>query len=107
MARLAEIPARLIHGRWDVSGPLDTAWARLDARPKSELPIWDDTGDGGMGFSEAITAALGQFGAGSWELSKHPIVTNRRQVAKLLNALLLLYMTQTYLLRTYGNNTFI
>lgn len=61
MHRLAEIPAVLIHGRWDISGPLDIAWALHRAWPKSELQILDDAGHGGLGFPEAITAALDKF----------------------------------------------
>ena len=61
MHRLAEIPAVLIHGRWDVSGPLDTAWAIHRAWPKSELQILDEAGHGGVGFPEAMTAALDKF----------------------------------------------
>jgi proline iminopeptidase len=63
MDRLADIPAVLIHGRWDVSGPLDTALALHQAWPQSELQILEDAGHGGMGFSEAITAALDRFRA--------------------------------------------
>lgn len=61
MHRLAEVPAVLIHGRWDISGPLDTAWALHRAWPKSELRILDDAGHGGIGFPEAMTAALDSF----------------------------------------------
>ena len=61
MHRLTNIPAVLIHGRWDVSGPLDTAWALHRAWPKSELHILDDAGHGGNGFPEAMTAALDKF----------------------------------------------
>lgn len=61
MPRIANIPAVLIHGRWDVSGPLDTAWALHRAWPKSELQILDEAGHGGVGFPEAMTAALDQF----------------------------------------------
>jgi pimeloyl-ACP methyl ester carboxylesterase len=35
MARIAHIPATLIHGRHDVSGPLDTAWELHKAWPVS------------------------------------------------------------------------
>ncbi len=59
--RLAGIPAVLIHGRWDVSGPLDTAWALHRAWPSSRLVVLDDAGHGGVGFPEAMTAALDGF----------------------------------------------
>lgn len=58
MSRLQNIPGILIHGRWDVSSPLDTAWALHHAWPGSELIILDDAGHGGIGFPEAMTAAL-------------------------------------------------
>jgi len=61
MSRLANIPAVLIHGRWDVSGPMDIAWALHRAWPGSELQILDDAGHGGIGFPEAMTAALDKF----------------------------------------------
>lgn len=61
MSRLSNIPAILIHGRWDISGPLDIAWALHRAWPKSELQILDEAGHGGVGFPEAMTAALDQF----------------------------------------------
>ncbi len=61
MPRLADIPAVLIHGRWDVSGPLDTAWALHRAWPQSELQILDDAGHGGVDFPAAMVAALDRF----------------------------------------------
>ena len=59
--RLAGIPAVLIHGRRDVSGPLDTAWTLHRAWPGSQLVVLDDAGHGGAGFPEAMTAALDGF----------------------------------------------
>lgn len=61
MERLATIPAVLIHGRWDISGPLDTAVALHRAWPTSDLHILDEAGHGGSGFPEAMTAALDNF----------------------------------------------
>lgn len=61
MPRLASIPAILIHGRWDISSPLDTAWALHQAWPTSELQILEGAGHGGMGFSEAMRSALDKF----------------------------------------------
>ncbi|MBB3053489.1 proline iminopeptidase [Prauserella isguenensis] len=55
------IPAVLIHGRYDVSGPLDTAWALHRAWPGSELVVLDDTGHRGGSMSAAITAATDGF----------------------------------------------
>ncbi len=59
--RLSGIPAVLIHGRWDVSGPLDTAWILHRAWVDSHLVVLDDAGHGGAGFPEAMTAALDEF----------------------------------------------
>ncbi len=59
--RLAGIPGVLIHGRWDVSSPLDTAWALHRAWPESRLVILEAAGHGGAGFPEAMLAALDDF----------------------------------------------
>jgi proline iminopeptidase len=56
--RLADIPAVLIHGRYDVSGPLDTAWRLHRAWPRSRLVVLDDAGHGGGSFTAALAAAL-------------------------------------------------
>lgn len=59
--RLTDVPAVLVHGRRDVSGPLDTAW-RLHRRwPGSELVVLEDAGHGGDGFPEAMARALDRF----------------------------------------------
>lgn len=50
--RLAGIPGVLIHGRLDLSGPLDTAWALARAWPDAELVVVDDSGHTG---SDAMT----------------------------------------------------
>lgn len=59
--RLHGIPAVLIHGRYDVSGPLGTAWALHRAWPGSELVVLDDTGHGGSSMTAAIVAATDRF----------------------------------------------
>jgi proline iminopeptidase len=51
----------LIHGRYDVSGPLGTAWALHRAWPGSELVVLDDTGHSGGSMTEAIVAATDRF----------------------------------------------
>ena len=56
--RLAGIPAVLVHGRYDVSGPLETAWRLQRAWPQSRLVILDDAGHGGGSFTAALAAAL-------------------------------------------------
>jgi proline iminopeptidase len=61
MHRLLGIPAVLIHGRYDVSGPLDTAWRLHQAWPESRLVVLDDAGHGGGGFVAAIVAGLDSF----------------------------------------------
>ncbi|MCM2423721.1 prolyl aminopeptidase [Streptomyces sp. RKAG293] len=53
--RLAGIPGVLIHGRLDMSGPLDTAWELSRAWPGSELVVIDDSGHKG---SATMSAAL-------------------------------------------------
>lgn len=59
--RLAGVPGVLVHGRYDVSGPLDTAWALHRAWPGSELVVIDDAGHGGAGMTEAVVAATDRF----------------------------------------------
>lgn len=61
MSRLAAIPGVLIHGRYDISGPLDTAWALHSAWPGSQLMILNDAGHGGGDFPSQLTAALDSF----------------------------------------------
>jgi proline iminopeptidase len=59
--RLAGIPAVLVHGRLDVSGPLDTAWHLHRAWPGSELVVVDGDGHGGAGMTAAFVAATDRF----------------------------------------------
>jgi proline iminopeptidase len=58
MPRLAGIPAVLVHGRHDISSPLDTAWELHRSWADSELVIVDDAGHGGGGFADAFSRAL-------------------------------------------------
>jgi proline iminopeptidase len=55
------VPGVLIHGRYDVSGPLDTAWDLHRAWPASRLVVLDDSGHGGGSMSEAVVEALDGF----------------------------------------------
>lgn len=55
---VAEIPAVLIHGRYDVSSPLDTAWYLHRAWPASRLVVLEDAGHGGTGFTAALVDAI-------------------------------------------------
>jgi proline iminopeptidase len=59
--RLDGIPGVLIHGRYDVSGPLDIAWILHKAWPGSELVVIEDEGHGGDGMNDAIVAATDRF----------------------------------------------
>jgi proline iminopeptidase len=61
MNHLAGIPAVLIHGRHDVSGPLGTAWALQRRWPGSRLVIVEDAGHGGGSFDDELSAALDSF----------------------------------------------
>lgn len=58
---VADIPAVLIHGRYDVSGPLDTAWHLHRAWPASRLVVLEDAGHGGTGFTDALVDAIDTF----------------------------------------------
>lgn len=60
--RLAGIPGVLIHGRLDLGGPLDTAWALARAWPGAELVVVDDSGHTGSDtMRERILGALDTF----------------------------------------------
>lgn len=61
MDRLAGIPGVMIHGRYDVSGPLDTAWTLQQHWPRSRLVVVADAGHGGGGFLGEVVAALDAF----------------------------------------------
>ncbi len=61
MHRIADIPAILIHGRHDVSGPLDTAWDLHQAWPSSRLIVLDDSGHGGADMNTLLVEALDKF----------------------------------------------
>lgn len=61
MPRLASVPGVLIHGRYDISSPSDTAWQLHQAWPGSRLVLLE-TGPGGNGLPEEFTAALNTFG---------------------------------------------
>jgi proline iminopeptidase len=62
VGRLDGIPAVLIHGRLDLSSPLDVPWALSRAWPSSELVVIDDVGHkGGPSMTAAIVAALDRF----------------------------------------------
>jgi proline iminopeptidase len=58
MSRLADIPGVLVHGRHDVSSPLDTAWRLHRAWPASNLVVLDDAGHGGASFTDELVIPL-------------------------------------------------
>ena len=62
-ARLTGIPGVLIHGRLDLSSPLDIPWQLSRAWPGSRLIVIDDAGHGAgqPGMREAVLAALDGF----------------------------------------------
>ncbi|MEV0583095.1 prolyl aminopeptidase [Nonomuraea sp. NPDC050310] len=60
VGRLAGVPGVLIHGRYDVSGPLETAWELHRGWPGSELHV-EDEGHGGAGMIELVVAATDKF----------------------------------------------
>lgn len=60
--RLDGIPGVLIHGRYDVSSPLETAW-RLSRRwSTSTLEVLGDAGHGGASVADAVVDALVRLG---------------------------------------------
>ena len=58
--KLAGIPGVLIHGRFDVSSPLDIPWQISKAWPGSEFIVVDDAGHS-LGLGDATIAALDRF----------------------------------------------
>jgi proline iminopeptidase len=61
MERIRDIPAVLIHGRYDVSGPLDTAWELHRTWPASRLVVLEDAGHGGGTMTSAVVDAVGEL----------------------------------------------
>jgi proline iminopeptidase len=61
VAELDGIPAALIHGRRDVSGPAITPWSLHQRWPSSELIIVEDEGHGGPKEMEYAAAALSKL----------------------------------------------
>lgn len=60
-ADLAGIPAVLIHGRMDISGPLHTAWDLHRAWPGSELVVLERTGHGGDVLTRQVVRATDRY----------------------------------------------
>jgi len=62
-SRLNGIPGALIHGRFDVSGPLSTAWHLHKRWTTTRLHILEDAGHGGGDeFMPLVIKALAEFG---------------------------------------------
>ncbi|MDS1271302.1 prolyl aminopeptidase [Lipingzhangella sp. LS1_29] len=63
--RLAGIPGVLVHGRLDLSAPLDTAWQLASAWPDGELVVVENAGhsSGHSGMAEAVIRATDRFAA--------------------------------------------
>jgi proline iminopeptidase len=62
-SRLNGIPGALIHGRFDVSGPLSTAWHLHKRWTTTRLHILEDAGHGGGDeFMPLVIRALAEFG---------------------------------------------
>ncbi|MFB6779383.1 prolyl aminopeptidase [Streptomyces sp. NPDC056352] len=60
--RLAGIPGVIMHGRHDLSCPLDTAWEFTRAWPGSELLVFDDAGhQGSAAMNEQVRRVLERF----------------------------------------------
>jgi proline iminopeptidase len=61
-AKLNGVPGVLIHGRFDISGPLFTAWRLSQRWTSSRLQLLDDAGHGGgNSFLPAVVDALNEF----------------------------------------------
>lgn len=50
LPRITHLPAVIVHGRHDVSGPLGNAWSLHKSWPGSELVVLGAAGHGGQGF---------------------------------------------------------
>jgi proline iminopeptidase len=56
------IPGTLVHGRLDVSGPLEGPWRLHEAWPGSDLVVVDDAGHGGASMWEVIRTVRRELG---------------------------------------------
>ena len=60
--RLVGIPGVLIHGRLDLSSPLETAWELTQAWPEARLVVVHDAGHLGQGATaDHVRQALAEF----------------------------------------------
>jgi proline iminopeptidase len=64
VTKISRIPAALIHGRLDLSGPPDIAWQLAQAWPAAQLHIVQGAGHSAGGAMSAHgVEALGRFAA--------------------------------------------
>jgi len=59
--RLLGIPGVLIHGRWDLGGPVDAAWQLAQAWPDAELYIVNTGHTGGDEMTSCIIGATNRY----------------------------------------------
>jgi proline iminopeptidase len=62
IGEIAHVPAALIHGRRDISGPAIIPWELHQRWPASSLTIVEDEAHGGNQQMAELTAALDDFG---------------------------------------------
>ena len=58
---ISHLPAVLIHGRLDVSGPVETAWELHRRWPASRLVVVEHEGHGGPVMVAELEAAFASF----------------------------------------------
>lgn len=61
LPRLHGIPGVLVHGRLDISGPLDIAWQVAKGWPDAELVVVGDAGHGGGSWSAELRAGIARL----------------------------------------------
>lgn len=64
IGRLTDIPGWLVHGRLDISSPLDAPWRIHQAWPGSQLTVVDDEGHGGPSMAELCKVQLAALADG-------------------------------------------
>jgi proline iminopeptidase len=65
MKRVVHLSGVLIHGRLDVSGPLQTAWQLHQCWKNSRLIVVESEGHGGAAMWNEFTEAIAGFSAAS------------------------------------------